>query len=89
MLRPTPSRACRALYEQLGLTWTATVGEHVRLVTAAENPADAPEGRPTPDARNSVAAASAWRRRLEPHEVDTVRRLTAEVAARFYTDADW
>ena len=79
----------QTLYEQLGLTWTATVGEHVRLVTVAENPTDAPEGKAHTDARNSVAAASAWRRRLEPHEVDTVRRLTAEVAARFYTDADW
>ena len=84
-----PEPRMQALYEQLGLTWTATVGEHVRLVTGAENPADAPEGRAHTDARNSAAAASAWRRRLEPYEVDTVRRLTDEVAGRFYTDADW
>jgi hypothetical protein len=88
-LAADPQPGMRAIYEQLGLRWTDDVGEHVRLVTSAENPADAPEGRAHTRARNSAAVADAWRGRLDPDEVSLLRELTDQIATRFYPEIDW
>ena len=38
---------------------------------------------------DSSVHARAWREQLTPAEIERVRTLTADVAARFYADADW
>jgi hypothetical protein len=38
---------------------------------------------------DSKAMISAWKKTIEPHEAARIRNITAPVADRFYTDADW
>ena len=38
---------------------------------------------------DSKAMINAWRTTVDPDEAARIRKLTAGVADRFYTDADW
>jgi hypothetical protein len=88
-LAAAPEHHVRAIYAALGLEFTPEIGAHVRRVTAAENPADAPDGQAHTRARDSVGAIGAWRRQLDADEISLVRELAGSVAERFYAESDW
>lgn len=84
-----PVESFRSLYEKLGLSF----GRGVEAKIVAHSSAGNAGGASTRDRhqirRDSLAAASAWRLRLTPDEIDRVRVGTEDVWRRFYTDADW
>jgi hypothetical protein len=79
-----------ALYHALGLTWSPSAARRVRQATTERPGAERTFGwcfrggvsRTAYRPQGAATALSAYRNRLTPAEVDRVRGLTAEVAAR-------
>lgn len=88
-LADEPAGGFRALYEQLGLRWDAQVEERIGSYARAGNPSEVAPWRRRAIRRDSRAAKATWRHRLTAQEIERVRAGTAEVATRFYSDADW
>jgi hypothetical protein len=95
-LATDPVPRFRELYEVCGLTWTDKAEQ--RVVTATTGRGDA-ERRHVWSLRgglshtgframDSRAALQTYRDRLTPQEIDRVRELTADVAARYYHEAE-
>ncbi len=58
-------------------------------MTAAGNPAEAPQGVMHELRRDSAASARAWHTRLTPAEIARVRAATEAVAPVFYGEDEW
>jgi Sulfotransferase family len=82
-----PVGGFRALYSALGLEWDARVEGLVRETSDASNPTDAE--RVDSIRRASAEHAASWRAHMTAGDIERIRAGTADVAARFYTDADW
>jgi hypothetical protein len=82
-----PAGTFARLYERLGLELTPEAAARIEQASAAENPAELQ----TPHAveLDSAASLGRWREELTPEEIETLRKRTADVWPRFYSDADW
>jgi len=76
-----------AIFERLGLAFTGRVRRAVEASSGKHNPVEQVAGREF--IRNSSASVTNWKSRLELEEIQRIRIETADVAASFYTDADW
>jgi len=85
----SPLEQFRCLFGQLDVGWTDDVERYVQRTTRAENPAEAPEGQAHQLQRDSQANVTSWKGRLQPVEIERIRRGTEPVASRFYGEADW
>ena len=88
-LSAAPDPGFRDLCAQLGVEFTADVGQYVAETTGAGNPAEAGRGVNHERRRDSGAAARTWHDRLTAEEVARIRSQTEAVAAAFYGDEDW
>jgi hypothetical protein len=86
----------RDLYGWCALTWTGQVEQRVVEATTGRGNAE-PRfawslrgglSRTAFRAMDSRAALATYRSRLAPAEIDRVRELTADVASRYYDDAE-
>ncbi len=82
-----PVRGFEALFETLGVEIDDGIRRAIERHSGAGNPT---ELRETHDVSlDSAASIESWRRRLEPAEVERVRRGVADVAPAFYPEEDW
>lgn len=88
-LSQDPSDGYRQLYDALGLTFTNDVVEAVRASSSSENPTETTVEQPHETQIDSRSNLGNWRRRLNQDEIDRIRRITEETAARYYTDLSW
>lgn len=88
-LAASPAAGFERLYHRLGLTWSPAVEARLATFTSESNATDAPLDRALFVRRSSTGAMWTWVRRLDADEVRRVRTGTADVAERFYSDADW
>ena len=75
------------LYGRLGLVDDGSLERVVEHYSGASNPVTV--RRVGEQRRDSKAALSLWKERLDTKDVARVRDGTAEVASAFYTDDDW
>jgi hypothetical protein len=65
------------------------VEEGIDNYSAAFNPAEVSPSRYRTIKRDSRAATSTWRSRLNTMEIDRVHAGVGDVARYFYSDAEW
>lgn len=78
-----------ALYNRLGLTYSAQAQQTVAAASSAENPGELSREAVHAVQLDSRSNLDNWKKRLGPDEISRIRRLTEDVAARFYQDEDW
>ncbi len=84
-----PIEGYRALYAALGLNFTAQAEQEILASSSSENPVELSKKAVHSVRLDSQANLQNWKRRLSLEEVQRVRQLTEEVAARYYPDLDW
>lgn len=84
-----PAEGFAAAFDHLGLPLTHGVKAAIAAHTAAGNPEEAPDKVVHQLRRDSRANVWNWRRRLSSSEIAYIRKGTEDVAAHFYTDAEW
>ena len=86
-LSRNPVAAFEALYRKLGLVFSPDVEKKIRKASGAQNPVE--QKKSNEYIRNSRQNILNWKKRLTDKEIHHIRQQTAEIAAEFYTDADW
>jgi Sulfotransferase family len=89
VLSSNPVAELRALYETLGLQWSATVEENVVRYTRCGNSVDAPKGTVHHLRRDSVANIARWKETLTAEEIARVYEITRPIYSSYYQDEDW
>jgi hypothetical protein len=84
-----PLNQFKALYDALGVPFTARVAKTVLKSTNPGNPTELPLDSIHAVRLDSKANLKNWQKRLTPEEIDRVRELTGDVAERYYTAEDW
>lgn len=77
------------LYAQLGLPFTPQVQAAILHSSSVENPRELSKQSVHAVHLDSRANLDNWKRRLQPEEIDRIRRLTHDLADHFYPDFDW
>lgn len=77
------------LFLNLDLDFTSRARRYLERTSGKGNPVEAPPGVSHELHRNSRRNVSAWKRRLPAVDVVRIRRLTADIADRFYEPASW
>jgi hypothetical protein len=84
-----PVENFKTLFRKLGLRYTHHVDAYIRETTRDSNPAEANDNKAHQLQRNSKANVLNWKKRLTMEEIDVVRKITDEVAYRFYGADEW
>jgi len=79
----------RALYQALGLEFTARVEKTILSSSSSENPAELSRKKVHAVKLDSRANMGNWKRRLAVEEIDRIRKVTEEIFPLFYSDAEW
>lgn len=88
-LSEEPLKGFRELFVKLDLAWDQFVEDAIIRSSTDETRKEVPLYLHRTVQRDSRAARWTWVTRLSQEEQDRVRQGTAEVAARWYGDADW
>jgi hypothetical protein len=88
VLSSNPVAELRALYETLGLQWSASVEENVLRYTRCGNSVDAPKGTVHHLRRDSVANIARWKETLTAEEIAMVYEITRPIYSSYYQDED-
>jgi hypothetical protein len=88
-LSQDPLSGFAALYSRLGLTYSAQAQQAIKAASSAANPSELSRDAVHAVQLDSRSNLDNWKKRLEPAEIDRIRTLTEDVAARFYQDEDW
>jgi hypothetical protein len=88
-LSRAPLTQFRLLFRWLGLPFEHQVRQTIEASTSAQNPRAEVDGEAHRIYLNSRANIWSWCQRLEPEEIERIRRGTEDVAPWFYADADW
>lgn len=84
-----PQTGFSQLYAQLGLPFTPQVQATIQRSSRADNPRELSNQTIHAVHLDSRANLENWKRRLQPDEIDRIRRLTQDLADHFYPDFDW
>jgi hypothetical protein len=84
-----PLEEFEALYEGLGLAFTARARRGILKATGADNPSEVSMRSIYSVKLDSRANLKNWQKRLTEEEIARVRELTGDVAGKFYTEEDW
>lgn len=91
-----PLAAFEALYNQLGLAFTAEQASFIEHYTTADNPSKAPTRKKIFGSnidlsvkRSSRSSIKNWKNRLSPEQIERIRTHTSAVADKFYDVDDW
>jgi hypothetical protein len=79
----------KRLYRRLGMPYTKRTERKVHAYTSGINKTDPAPHKAHVLKRNSRDNIKRWKKTLSRDEISTIRRITEEVAVRFYNDADW
>jgi hypothetical protein len=84
-----PVDGYRELYTCLGLEFSHQAEQVILSASSSENPVELSKRAVHSVRLDSQANLHNWKRRLSPEEIQRVRILTEEVAARYYPEMDW
>jgi hypothetical protein len=84
-----PVEGYRELYTFLGLNFTPQAEQAILSASSTENPVELSKKAVHSVHLDSQANLHNWKRRLSNEEIQRVRLLTEEVAARYYPELDW
>ena len=88
-LSAAPLDSYKILYGQLNLDFTPEAEAAILQSSGSHNPEELAAGAVHAIKLDSQANIHNWKHRLTPDEVSQIRHLTADVAALYYSDADW
>ncbi|MFP3882739.1 MAG: sulfotransferase [Actinomycetota bacterium] len=88
-LSTDPLETFPTLFGLLDLTFTDDTRKFIALTTSERNPVEAPDGVLHHIRRNSRENVHVWQTRLSTEDISRVRRLTGDVADRFYATSSW
>jgi hypothetical protein len=77
------------LYESLGLRFTPRVEQAILNSSNSENPRELSQKAVHSVRVDSRANLKNWIKRLSLEEIDRIRRMTEDIARRYYSDEDW
>jgi hypothetical protein len=84
-----PIAGYRSLYQALELSFTHQAKKAILSSSSSENPKEISRNAIHSTRLDSRANLYNWKRRLQPADLACIRQITAEVAGRYYPDADW
>lgn len=84
-----PLAAFKSLYGALGIEYNQRARQGIRQATSADNPDEVSRDAIYSVKLDSRANLKNWKKRLAPEEIERIRKLTADVAGRYYVDEDW
>ena len=84
-----PVSGYRALYQSLGLDFTARVEQTILNSSSSENPTEVSRKKVHAVKLDSRANLDNWKRRLTSDEIARIRRVTEEVAHLYYPEVNW
>ena len=77
------------LYQSLGLSFNHQAEKAILESSAADNPNEVSSRTAHSTRVNSRANIDHWKRRMQPDEIERVRRITAEIADQYYSPESW
>lgn len=84
-----PISEFNVLYDRLGLRFTAEVQQAIQNSSSSDRVIDATENAQHVLKRNSKQTVHFWKEKLQNAQIERIKRGTADVWHRFYTEADW
>ncbi len=84
-----PLNGFQSLYGSLGLRFSQRVEKAILKSTSSSNPQEVSKKAAHAIKLDSRANIHNWKQRLQPTEIDRVRKLTAEVAGDYYPEGEW
>jgi hypothetical protein len=84
-----PSQHFRKLYESLSIPYTPRIDRTVRSFSKSSNPVDPSHDAAHALRRNSRENIKRWKRLLSNQEVENIKRITQDLANRYYSDEEW
>ncbi len=87
-LARTPEREIHRLYRRLGLNFTPEISRKISKYCQAGRVAARPN-RALELKRDSQKLADSWKDRLSRSEIEILKKITAPVAEKYYSNSDW
>lgn len=84
-----PLEGFREILGSWGFEMTPEIERAIHESSDASNPVEEAVGRHHGIRLNSAAAATSWKKRLTPAEVEAVREVSGEIGEAFYRDEEW
>jgi hypothetical protein len=84
-----PIPGFRNLYQLLELDFTPRVEKIILNSSSSENPVELSRKKVHGFKLDSRANIDVWKKRLSVEEVDRIRKITEEISANYYSDAEW
>jgi hypothetical protein len=88
-LSADPVQGFKALYKQLGLTFTPRAEKKILQASSSENPTELARGATHSVRLNSRQNLQNWKRRLTPEEIKSIRDITGHLCEVYYPDQTW
>jgi hypothetical protein len=88
-LSADPVQGFKALYTQLGLTFTPRAEKKILQASSSENPGELARGATHSVRLNSRQNLQNWKRRLTPEEIKSIRDITGHLCEVYYPDQTW
>ena len=88
-LAADPLREFAVLYGKLGFPFSNRIAKRIAQMTSAKNPPDAPGNSIHCLHRDSRRLIHRWKGILPVADVQVIRSITEESAARFYSATEW
>lgn len=79
----------KSLYEKLGIQYTPKIERKIRLFTQSSNPVDPINNMVHSLRRNSNKNINRWKNLLSTNEVETIYKITSDLAKQYYADNEW
>ena len=77
------------LYQLLELEFTPRVEKIILNSSSSENPIELSRKKVHGFKLDSRASVENWKKRLTAEEIDRIRKMTEEISALYYSDAEW
>jgi hypothetical protein len=84
-----PISGYRDLYRLLDLEFTPRVEKTILSSSSSENPAELSYKKVHGFKLDSRANIDIWKKRLSAEEIGRIRKITEEISALYYSDAEW
>jgi hypothetical protein len=84
-----PVAGYRDLYRLLDLEFTPRVEETILNSSSSENPVELSRKKVHGFKLDSRANIDIWKKRLSVEEIDRIHKITEEISALYYSDAEW
>ncbi len=84
-----PTGGFRTLYEALGLAYTSQIEKTILNSSSSENPSELSRSQVHSVRLDSRQNIQNWKKRLSSPEIERIRLETGEIAAAYYSDAEW